>query len=160
MSQPAPPEIRTFPETTLVGTVRDYTMDTRGEIPAQWQAFFAAGHDIPFAVPGAMYGASFSADGAGGFRYGIGCEVSELAHPLPEGTCEIRLSGGEYAVVSGFGPPGRDIPAAFDWLFAGWLPGSEFEQREGAVFERYPDDPRSGPDGVAFEIWAPVRRKA
>jgi len=149
------PVIETRPEAHVVGTVDDYTMETRHTIPTQWKAFIHAGFDIGNVVPGAMYGVSFSADGKGAFRYGVGMEVSSLPDPLPDGTCAITLSGGDYAVLRAFGPM-MDLPESFDWLFADWLPGSSYLQRGGAVYERYPDDPRNGPGGMAYEIWVPV----
>lgn len=150
-----PPEIENRPEAFVVGTVGDYTMETRHTIPAQWEAFFQAGYEIGNAVPGAMYGVSYGADGAGAFRYGVGVAVSARPDTLPEGTCAITLSAGDYAVLRAFGPV-AELPESFDWMFSTWLPGSGRQIREGAVFERYPDDSRNGPDGMAYEIWVPV----
>ncbi len=153
------PEIERMPERYVVGTARDYTMDTRTSIPAQWQAFFGAGYDIPDTVPGAMYGVSFNMDGSGKFRYAVACEVAKKPDQVPEGLCCVTLSAGDYAVLRAFDAPAA-LPARFDWLFNTWLPASGYAVREGAVFERYPEDPRNGPDGMAFEIWAPVQANA
>jgi DNA gyrase inhibitor GyrI len=71
----------------------------------------------------------------------------------------VRLSGGKYAVLRAFGPM-ADLPASFDGLFSDWLPNSDCRQRAGAVFERYPQDARNGPQGMAYEIWVPVARRA
>lgn len=70
----------------------------------------------------------------------------------------ITLSAGEYAVLRAFGPV-ADLPARFDWIFSTWLPQADVAQREGAVFEFYPEDARNGPDGIAYEIWVPVTAK-
>lgn len=143
------------PLRTVVGTARDYTMDTRNRIPAQWQDFFRAQYAIPNSLPGAMYGVSFMADGQGAFRYGVGVEVDAVPDVLPEGLCAITLSGGDYAVLRHFGPA-SELPAMFDLVFSKLLPEAGRLPREGAVFERYPEDARNGPDGMAYEIWAPV----
>lgn len=155
-AQPIVIESRT--QSCIVGTSQAYTMQTRHEIPAQWSAFFQAGYEIPDAKPGAMFGVSFAADGQGGFRYGVGVEVAATPDQTPDGTCVMLLSEGDYAVVRAFGPV-AELPAQFDGLFSQWMPASEFVPREGAVFELYPDDPRNGPDGMAYEIWAPVVAK-
>ena len=107
------------------------------------------------AVEGAMFGVSFGADGQGGFRYAIGVEVDPVPDSLPEGCCAVSLSAGTYAVLRRFGPI-AGLPHAMDQMFSVWLPNSAFTQREGAVFERYPNDERNGPDGMAWEIWVPV----
>lgn len=145
----------TCPERVVAATVRDYTMQTRGAIPGQWQGFFDAGYDIPGAVSGATYGVSFMADGQGAFRYGVGVEVDPVPDALPEGLCLIVLSAGEYAVARRFGPI-DDLPAMFDRVFSDLLPAAGRAPREGAVFERYPDDPGNGPRAMRYEIWVPV----
>ena len=155
----AQPQITSAPPVTVLGIARDYTMDNRHEIPKQWEAWFAADHRIDAVADDAMYGVSFSADGQGGFRYGVGVAVNRLPDPLPSGTCAITLSGGDYAVLRCFGPP-SELPGRFDWPFSDWMPGSGFEPREGAVFERYPEDERNAPGVMAYEIWAPIARRA
>ena len=143
----------------LVGMARSFTMQTRSEIPALWQAFFAAGHEIGNAVDTGMFGVSFSHDGQGGFRYGVGVEVDPVPEARPEGTCVMTLSEGDYAVRRVFGPM-ADLPGQMDWLFCDWLPGSGYELREGAVFERYPHDARSTPEVMVYELWLPVQKAA
>ena len=152
------PEFVTAPERTIVGTARSYTMDTRHEIGAQWQSFFDVGYDLPEAVPGKMFGASFSVDGKGGFRYAVAVEVTQLPETLPKEFCSVTLSAGLYAVVRRFGPI-SGLPQVFDQIFTDWLPGSDYAIRQGAVFEIYPEDERNGPEGTAYEIWVPIRAK-
>lgn len=152
---PQEPQIVAGEERHVVATVRDYRMDTRGEIPAQWQAFFEVGYRIANARDGAMFGVSFMADGKGAFRYGVGVEVDPVPDTVPDGTCVITLSAGDYAVLRRFGPV-SELPGELDWLFSHAISGLGRRPREGAVFERYPDDPRNGPEGMAYELWAPV----
>lgn len=148
-------EIVEMPQRVLVGHSDWYTMETRSKIPQQWEAFFAADHDIANVLPGAMFGVSIEADGDGGFRYFVAREVSEIPATLPEGLCGVTLSEGRYAVLRRFGPIFR-LPTDMDWVFSDWLPASDYRLRTGAVFECYPDDPRNGPDGMAYELWFPV----
>lgn len=153
------PQIVTATRRQVVGTAGDYTMDTRHTIPAQWQAYFAAGHVVGNAVPGAMFGVSFKPDSDGGFRYVVGVQVDPVPNDLPEGCCAVTLAGGKHAVLRAFGQM-AELPQSFDSLFTDWLPHSDYRQRAGPVFERYPDDPRNGPQGMAYEIWLPVAKRA
>lgn len=144
---------------TLVGMAGSFTSETRNEIPMLWRAFFEADQQIPNAEPETMFGVSFSHDGEGGFRYGVGLAVDTLPTAMPEGFCEMRLSDGLYAVRRVFGPM-TDLPVQMDWMFCDWLPGSDYQLREGAVFERYGPDERNSPDAMAYELWLPVAPKA
>ena len=139
----------------VVGMAQDFTMQTRGEIPLLWRRYFETAPAIRNAVPGGMYGVSFKADGKGGFRYGVGVGVDPVPGRLPKGTCKMVLSEGAHAVLRVFGPV-ADLPSSFDYLFSTWLPTSGFTQRDGAVFEYYPDDAANGPEAMSYEIWVPV----
>jgi len=152
------PVIEHRAETLLAGTMQTYSMDRRDRIPAQWSAFFQSGIDIPGAMPGAHYGVSIDARPDGTFRYGVAVETDAPPADLPEGICRMVLSAGDYAVLRRRGPV-ADLPAHFDWMFSTWLPGSGHRLREGAVFERYPQDDAATPDAMAYEIWVPITRR-
>ncbi len=81
--------------------------------------------------------------------------------PIPlERVLEIRA--GETTreqITAWFGPPSA-LPRPFDGLLNDWLAGSPYCDRNGAMFELYPEDPRNGPDGMAYEIWMQVERGA
>ena len=158
MTMREPVEIVSFPERHAVGTVQDYTMDTRQLIGAQWHAFFDPGYDIPNTVDGAMLGISFGQDIHGGFRYAVAREVSPVPEAVPEGTSVIPLSSGDYAVLRAKGPM-AELPASFDWLFTEWMPGSDYAIRVGAVVEYYPADADPYAPETPYEIWAPVQAK-
>ncbi len=159
MSEPLAPELLTAPERMILGTVRRYTMMTRGEIPRQWKDFFDAAPDIPAAQGEAMYGVSFDSDAAGGFRYCVGREVPAPPANLPEGLGAVTLSAGTYAVLRRLGPVAR-LTRDLDRMFSEWLPASRHRLRDGPVFERYPPDDRNGPEVMAYELWVPVTEKA
>lgn len=156
-TQLAPLVIESRCETHVVGMARAFTMQTRHEIPALWQTFWAADADVLHAVAGAAYGISFAMHPDGEFRYGVGYEVDPVPDVLPEGFCTMTLSAGDHAGLRAFGPVSA-LPKTFDSLFSTLLPDAGVVPREGAVFERYPDDPRNGPDGMAYEIWVPVQK--
>lgn len=148
-------DILTQPERQIVGTVGSYTMAMRHHIPKQWKAYFDDPPQLPGTVEGAFYGVSFDTDGQGGFHYIVGAEVKGPHLALPPGLERISLSAGLYAVMRRFGPV-SDLPDMFDAMFAKSLPRAGYAPQDGPVFERYPSDPRNGPDGMAIEIWAPV----
>lgn len=138
----------------LVGLVGDFTMQTRGEIPGLYEAFFGLRDDIPDQMPGGLFGVSMNAQPDGSFRYGVGVEVSSVGE-LPGDTCQIILSEGEYAVFR-LCTPMAELPAMFDAVFSDWLPGSDKSQREGAVFEYYLPEPPGENGAMRYEIWVPV----
>ena len=148
--------LETRPDRHVVGMARDYTMQTRDQIPQLWQAYFAAPPAVSDAVAGAMFGVSFMADGQGAFRYAVGVEVGQAPDAVPPGTWHVVLDGGTYAVLRTFGSV-SELPRNFDWLYTQGIAGAGATPRNGAMFEVYPDDPRNGPDGMAYEIWAPVK---
>ncbi len=115
-------------------------------------------YQIPDTVDGAMFGVSFDGDDSG-FRYAVGVEVTRRPEVMPEGCCAVILSEGAKAVLHLFGPPSA-LPRPFDGLLNDWLAGSPYCDRNGAMFELYPEDPRNGPDGMAYEIWMQVERGA
>ncbi|RFU12539.1 AraC family transcriptional regulator [Rhodobacteraceae bacterium W635] len=149
------PEIRSMPETHTLGFLRSYSMATLDELPDLWRSFFDAPVVIPNYVPGAMFGVSMDADGVGSFTYGVTVEVDPVPEELPRGTSLAKLPQGDYAVLRDFGTL-DDVQVQYDWMIAEWLPASPYRQRRGAIFERYPEDPRNGPNGMVFEIWVPV----
>ena len=104
-----------------------------------------------------MFGVSFAADGTS-FCYAVGVAVEKDETPPVPDLHRITLSAGAYAVSRNFGPVSA-LPSRFDAMFSDWLPTSDHVQRGGAVFERYPPDPRNGADGMAYEIWVPVAPK-
>jgi AraC family transcriptional regulator len=150
------PDIITGPERLVVAISGRYSIDRRAEIPALWNRYFAGNYRPENAIDGAMFGVSYGVDGAGGFDYGVGVEVPEPPSALPDDTCVLQLSAGLYAVLRQFGPVAR-LPDHVDWLYQNWLPGSAYRERPGSLFERYPDDNRNGPDGMSYELWAPVQ---
>lgn len=141
----------------IIGLAGDYTMQTRGEIPKLYEQFFAVRDGIKHRVSDVLYGISMNAKPDGSFRYGVGIEVEE-AEDLPEGTCEMHLVEGDYVVFSQRTPV-AELPERFDAVFAEWLPQSDFVQREGAVFECYPDDASPEEGKMLYEIWVPVAPK-
>jgi AraC family transcriptional regulator len=148
------PELVLSREKLIVGLAGDYTMETRDQIPKLYEQFFAIKDGIKHKVSDVLYGISMDPTPDGSFRYGVGIEVEE-AEDIPEGTCEMTLVEGDYVVFSQRTAM-SELPERFDAVFSEWLPASPFKQREGAVFECYPDDSKPEPGKMLYEIWVPV----
>ncbi|MEM9605306.1 MAG: GyrI-like domain-containing protein [Pseudomonadota bacterium] len=149
------PELVDAPEKTLVALSRNFTLDTRAEIPPMWVDFWGRGWQFEGDEEMAAFGASFNAQPDGAFTYAIGRHITPTPDNLPEGACTVTLSGGRYAVFRNQGPV-SELPGYFDAIFSDWLPGSGESQREGAVFERYPYSDDASPDNMVYEIWVPI----
>jgi len=151
------PEVGEYPERQIVALARDFDMSTRDQIPQLWNDLWGREFSVENAVEGTAYGASFDFGEGGKFRYGVGFESTAPAN-LPDGACVITLTAGTYAVFRKRAPI-AELPSLFDHIFQTWLPASPYQPAEGAVFERYPDDPDATETARMFEIWVPVAAK-
>lgn len=142
-------------EIRLVALSREYTMDTRTDIPGLWHDFWAKEWQFQGNEEQAAYGVSYSMQSDGRFSYAAGRNIDPIPDPLPEDSCIVILTAGRYAVFKNKGPV-SDIPQLFDTIFSQWLPNSGEIQREGAVFERYPYHDDASPESMMYEIWVPV----
>ncbi len=148
------PEIVETQGQRFVGLAESYDMSRRGEIPALYERFFAGRDGIEGAASDVLYGLSIDAKPDGSFRYAVAVEVPEPGG-MPAGFCVLEASAGQYAVFRQRTPI-ADLPATFDAIFAHWLPAAPYVQREGAVFERYPEDDAPEEGKMLYEIWVPV----
>lgn len=146
-----------MPERIALVMARDLSSDRRSEIPGLFERFFASGVVIGDLADKALVGISFNMDEDGAFRYGVGRIVTRAPDSVPAGFETLTLPAGDYAVFRHFGPVSK-LPPLFDRIFSEWLPESGYALREDPVIERYPDDERNGPNGMAFEIWVPIKR--
>ncbi len=77
--------------------------------------------------------------------------------PVPEGSEEVHLPGGRHAVMTYKGPY-AGLAAAWDALYATWLPGSGEEPADAPPFEKYLNDPSSTPpQDLLTEICVPLK---
>lgn len=149
------PELTDAPEIVLVAMSRDFTLDTRSEIPAMWSDFWGADWQFDGDEEPAAYGVSYNLRADNAFSYAIGRHISPVPAKLPDGACTVTLSAGRYAVFRSTGPV-QEIPTYFDAIFSDWMPNSVETLREGAVFERYPYSDTASPEHMAYEIWVPI----
>ena len=149
------PEFITQAEIELVAMSREFTMDTRTDIPAMWNEFWSRDWNLPGEQELAAYGVSYNMKPDGYFSYAVGLHFSPTPSDIPADAGLLKLSAGAYAVFRNQGPV-SELPSLFDTIFATWLPNSGRQQREGAIFERYPFSDDASPDNMAYEIWVPV----
>lgn len=149
------PEFLHAPERQLVALSRDFTVETRNEIPELWNDFWTRGWEFVGDEQQAAYGVSYSVRSDGRFSYAAGRSIDPIPKQLPEGACIVTISGGRYAAFRQRGPI-AEIPALFEAILTQWLQTSGEMQREGAVFERYPCDDGAPPESITYEIWVPV----
>ena len=149
------PEFTAAEEKRLVALSREFSMETRTDIPAMWHDFWSREWQFEGTEEAAAYGVSYSVQPDGSFSYAVGRNIVPTPEPLPEEACIVTLSAGRYAVFKHKGPV-SELPTLFDAIFSQWLPDSGETQREGAVFERYPYDENASPESMIYEIWVPV----
>ncbi len=149
------PEFLEIQEKGIVALSREFTLETRKDIPLLWSEFWSREWHLMGDGEEAAYGVSYSVQPDGKFSYAVGLNFDSMPEPLPDGACVVTISGGRYAVFRNRGPV-KEIPSLFDDIFGRWLPGSDETQREGAVFERYPYDDNASPENMTYEIWVPI----
>ena len=149
------PEFITRSEVELVALSREFTMENRSDIPAMWNEFWSRDWSLPGEQEQAAYGVSYNLSPEGKFSYAVGLHFSPTPSDIPADACLVNLSAGNYAVFRNQGPV-QELPVMFDTIFSVWLPNSGRQQREGAIFERYPFSDDASPDNMAYEIWVPV----
>ena len=142
-------------ERRLVALTREFTMDTRTDIPPMWNEFWSREWNLPGDQEPAAYGVSYNMRDAGRFDYAIGLLFDPVPESIPDDCSIVTIPAGYYAVFSQQGPV-TDIPTMFDSIFSHWLPNSGHSQSHGMVFERYPFDDNASPENMAYEIWLPV----
>ena len=88
MSLPEPEYVEA-PEKRLVALSRDFTLETRNEIPALWHEFWSRGWELSGEMEPAQYGVSYSVHPDGRFSYAVGVNVEPLPETRPEGACVV-----------------------------------------------------------------------
>jgi AraC family transcriptional regulator len=80
--------------------------------------------------------------------------------PLPAPYDDLRLAGGRHAVLT-FRGPYTGLPAAWDWIYGQWLPGSGEVPADRAPFEMYLNDAYdTAPEDLLTEVCVPLVTRA
>ncbi len=132
----------------VVGLSGEYTRDTTGQIPKQWEQFnaqlFAAGLADDWTL-GVVYPTAL-------MRYITGVELAPGAQ-VPGGWIEVTVPAQRYVVFAETGGIAA-IRRVWAAIFTEWLPKSGVKPSDGPMIERYPEDWMTSGD---FEIWIPVQ---
>ena len=134
----------------VAGLAGEYTPETIGEIPKQWQRLDAVLDTLEDA-PTATYGVVYRTQP---MRYVCGVEAARLPS-LPEGWLREQIPAQRYAVFAHAGGIAA-IRRAWAGLWTHWVPLHAEEQSDGPMIEFYPE--KFGIQHDRFEIWLPVKQ--
>jgi AraC family transcriptional regulator len=147
------PRFLEAPSRTFAGLSSHYSMETSGNIPAQWQRLTPWFDRLPSKEPGVSWGVIFNATDEGTFDYLCGVEVAPAR--LPPDIVALALGPQRYAV---FAHPGHvsQMRSVIQGIWNRWLPRSGRKAAPAAMLESYGTgfDARTGNGG--FEIWLPL----
>jgi AraC family transcriptional regulator len=158
MSGPAkqidPPRIEQKSELLIAGVSQRYTMETRANIPAQWQGFIPQIGNVSGMIGKASYGVCSNFGKDHSFDYLTGVEVSGDAK-LPEGFTQIRIPARRYAIFTHQGNIST-FAATIDGVWNRAVPELKLDVAEAPCLEWY------GPNfnhetGADTEIWVPLK---
>ncbi len=139
----------------IAGLREHYTMETAGRIPALWERLVPYLGNIPGQILGVTYGVvSHPRNGAGGFDYVAGVEVSEVGG-LPAGFVTETIPAQAYLVY-----PHRQhvskLRETMDAIWREWIAVPGHQPEYGLdVIERYEWEGFMTGFGD-IEVWVPV----
>ncbi|MBP1882100.1 AraC family transcriptional regulator [Sinorhizobium mexicanum] len=85
------------------------------------------------------------------------CVTTHGEFPVEAPLTPQSIEGGHYAVLRHKGPY-ADMPKAYQWLYATWLPQSGRAIRDSVMFEKYLNNPREvAPTELITEIFLPLK---
>ncbi len=138
----------------IVGLPKNFTSETRDQIPALWERFTKWIGHVPHQVSNVAYGVIRNNDKGRGFYYMAGVAVSATT-AVPDDLRLVHLPEQNYAV---FTHPGHvsNLFQTMCAIYTQWVPGAGDVLADSACFERYGEDfdPRSGLGTI--EIWLPL----
>ena len=141
-------------EMLLAGLSGNYTLETRGTIPAQWERFAPSIGKVPGQIGQVCYGVCWNVSPERGFDYLSGVEVTD-AKGLPSEFATVRLPAREYAVFTH-----RDhasaIDKTIDKIWNDWAPQAGLKLASAPCFERYGEEFNSKTGTGGMEIWIPL----
>ena len=148
------PKIEAMPTRRFAGVVQRCDMQSRAQIPGQWQDYNSTGTRVAGAVPGDYYGVVFNhSDDRGQFDYLCGQEVPAGAG-LPQGFGEVAIAGryARFATMAHISA----MQAVWGEVYGQWLSRPDFHGRPGPSVEYYPPafDGMTGDGG--YEVWVPI----
>ncbi len=138
----------------IVGLPKNFTSETRLQIPALWERFSKWIGHVPHQIGHTTYGVIRNNDKGRGFYYMAGVAVSSTA-AVPDDLRLVQLPEQRYAVFTHQG----NVSQLFDTMcaiYAQWVPSAGDVLADAPCFERYGEDfdPQTGIGTI--EIWLPL----
>lgn len=141
-------------EIVLAGLNQSYTLETRVNIPLQWERFVPNIGKVPGQIGQVCYGVCWNVSPGRGFEYLSGVEVMDATR-LPAEFATVRLPGREYAVFLH-----RDHVSAIgntiDKIWNDWVPQAGLSVASAPWFERYTEEYNPQTSMGGMEIWIPL----
>ena len=142
-------------EMLVTGLNRSYTLETRGEIAEQWNAFAPIIGHVPGQLGGrTTYGFCWNTKESGAFDYLAGVEVA-AGSPLPAEYAQVALTAARYLVFPHTSHVSQ-LPQTLDLIWRQWAPDCGLKLAAAPCFERYSEafNPETGQGGT--EVWIPL----
>ncbi len=152
-----PPRYEETGPMIVVGLSRRHTVETSGEIAAQWRAFMARFEEVLDKAPSIPLGVSTVTREGDGFEYLCGVEVTHASH-IPDGMMRMQIPPHRWAVFTHRGHV-SSLAETHAAIWTDWPSASAYRPAEGPCLERHcrTFDPRTGLGGV--ELWIPLSKQ-
>ncbi|QGX39508.1 hypothetical protein E2H98_07505 [Permianibacter aggregans] len=144
------------PALHIAGLQQHYQLDTRGNIPLQWQAFLETHSRLPKAKNALMYGVVLNVADGCEFDYLTGMETDANAS-LPSGVVATDLPASRYAVFR-HNEHVSTIDRTLEKIWLQWAPDAGVKMAETPCFERYTEQFNAETGKGGIEIWIPIER--
>lgn len=149
------PKIEQMKSMHFAGPVVCYDMETRGRIPAQWEAYNVTGVRAPALEPQRYYGTIANVSETGEtFDYLCGQQVLAATH-LPAGFQRFTLPAGSWARFATKGHIST-MSAVWSEVINHWMTQPDYRPRKGASVEYYPPEFDGVTGNGGFEVWLPI----
>ncbi|QDU28492.1 YCII-related domain protein [Anatilimnocola aggregata] len=141
-------------EMLIAGHNQSYTMETRSQIPQQWEVFAPHIGKVPGQQGTTSYGVCWNVKNKCDFDYLTGVELKPGAK-LPAGFTPVKLAPHRYIVFTHVGPI-TSFPQTIETIWSKWAPDCGLKLAAAPCVERYTAefDPQTG----GAEIWIALER--
>ncbi len=138
----------------IAGLNEHYTLESRTNIPLQWERLLPCMNNIPGRVDNLSYGVCWNRGKDCSFDYLAGVEVRNTDN-LPAEFSHIQLSEQRYAVFS-HNQHVSLIAQTIDSIWSQWVPACGLEIADSPGFERYTEEFNINTGLGGMEIWIPL----
>lgn len=149
------PRFENSKELLVAGLQSHYTMETRKNIPGQWERFGPHIGKLAGQVGQSSYGVCWNCKEDCSFDYLTGVEVNDTK-ALPAGFTHVKVPAHRYAIFNHQGPVSQ-IPHTLELIWSKWAPDCGLKVDTTPCVERYTEsfNPQTG---KGMEIWVPLKQ--